>query len=93
MHSSEHRSVRNQLAKRTESIESLSWVTNDRHLHKPPIAASVMTTYRWNITEFASGYDAAAEIVHPRYVEIQDEILRLLPVAAELPIPTLLLTS
>jgi ubiquinone/menaquinone biosynthesis C-methylase UbiE len=37
-----------------------------------------MTTYRWNMTDFATGYDAAAEIVHPRYVEIQDEMLRLL---------------
>jgi len=40
-------------------------------------------TYRWNATEFATGYDAAAEIVHPRYVEIQDEILKLLPLAEE----------
>jgi tRNA (cmo5U34)-methyltransferase len=38
-----------------------------------------MTTYRWNTNDFAVGYDAAAEIVHPRYVEIQNELLRLLP--------------
>jgi SAM-dependent methyltransferase len=35
--------------------------------------------YRWNTSDFAAGYDAAAEIIHPRYLEIQDEILRLLP--------------
>jgi tRNA (cmo5U34)-methyltransferase len=42
-----------------------------------------MTTYRWNTTDFATGYDAAAAIVHPRYVEIQDEVLRLLPLATD----------
>src|SRR6185369_15472063 len=68
---------------RTESIEPLSWVRNDWQLHKPSLAASTMMTYRWNATEFATGYDAAAEIVHPRYVEIQDEILKLLPLAEE----------
>jgi len=51
---------------------------NDRQSDQPFIAASVMTTYRWNTTDFATGYDGAADIVHPRYVEIQDEILRLL---------------
>jgi tRNA (cmo5U34)-methyltransferase len=44
-----------------------------------PTMKHSMTMYRWNTTEFASGYDAAAEIVHPRYVEVQNEILRLLP--------------
>ena len=35
-------------------------------------------TYRWNSTAFAEGYDQAAEIIHPRYLEIQDAILSLL---------------
>jgi tRNA (cmo5U34)-methyltransferase len=38
-----------------------------------------MPSYRWNTSDFAAGYDAAAEHIHPRYREIQDEILRLLP--------------
>jgi tRNA (cmo5U34)-methyltransferase len=37
-----------------------------------------MAAYRWNSSDFAMGYDAAAHIVHPQYVAIQDEILRLL---------------
>jgi tRNA (cmo5U34)-methyltransferase len=40
-----------------------------------------MTTpgpYRWNSTAFAEGYDQAAQIIHPRYLEIQDAILSLL---------------
>lgn len=36
-------------------------------------------TYRWNVTAAASGYDRAAEHVHPHYVEIQDVILDALP--------------
>lgn len=32
-------------------------------------------TYRWNIAGHAAGYDAAAEIIHPYYVEIQESIL------------------
>jgi tRNA (cmo5U34)-methyltransferase len=36
-------------------------------------------TYRWNTSDFAAGYDAAAGIIHPHYRAIQDEILRLLP--------------
>jgi tRNA (cmo5U34)-methyltransferase len=59
----------------------LSLFTNDQHSVKTFIAAITMATYRWNTTDFASGYDAAAEIVHPRYVEVQDEILELLPLA------------
>ena len=35
-----------------------------------------MTEYRWNISEAARAYDAAAQHIHPHYVEIQDEILR-----------------
>ena len=37
-----------------------------------------MPDYRWNTSDFAVGYDAAAHVVHPRYLAIQDEILRLL---------------
>jgi tRNA (cmo5U34)-methyltransferase len=36
-------------------------------------------TYRWNTSEFAAGYDEAAEVVHPHYREVQDQILSLLP--------------
>jgi SAM-dependent methyltransferase len=32
--------------------------------------------YRWNLSDFATGYDAAAHIIHPRYLEIQDLILK-----------------
>jgi trans-aconitate methyltransferase len=32
-------------------------------------------TYRWNVAEHAAAYDAAAERLHPHYVEIQDVIL------------------
>jgi|1186.fasta_scaffold102983_2 tRNA (cmo5U34)-methyltransferase len=35
-------------------------------------------SYRWNTSDFASGYDAAAEIIHPNYTAIQDQILGLL---------------
>jgi tRNA (cmo5U34)-methyltransferase len=38
-----------------------------------------MTTYRWNTSDFAVGYDAAADKIHPHYLEIQDVILGLLP--------------
>lgn len=31
--------------------------------------------YRWNIAGHAAGYDAAAEVIHPYYVEIQEKIL------------------
>lgn len=37
-----------------------------------------MADYRWNESDFATGYDAAAALVHPYYVEIQDVILDLL---------------
>src|SRR5438876_10700951 len=37
-----------------------------------------MSSYRWNTSDFAVGYDAAAEVIHPYYLAIQDEILRLL---------------
>lgn len=38
-----------------------------------------MSTYRWNKTEFAAGYDAAAAFIHPLYETIQEQILSLLP--------------
>lgn len=37
-----------------------------------------MSEYRWNISAFAEGYDAAAGLIHPCYAEIQDEIVGLL---------------
>ena len=39
--------------------------------------------YRWNISEFAAGFDAAAEIIHPYYIELQDRVLDLLPFSRE----------
>jgi tRNA (cmo5U34)-methyltransferase len=38
-----------------------------------------MTTYRWNISEFAAGYDQSAEHVHPLYLEVQSVVLSQLP--------------
>src|SRR5690348_3673134 len=35
-------------------------------------------SYRWNTSDFATGYDAAADVIHPHYLAIQDAILRLL---------------
>jgi SAM-dependent methyltransferase len=35
----------------------------------------VAETYRWNVADYAAGYDAAAECIHPYYVEIQETIL------------------
>ena len=40
---------------------------------------SAPVPYRWNTTAFAEGYDQAAEVIHPHYLEIQDAILSLLP--------------
>ena len=37
------------------------------------------SSYRWNTTAFAEGYDLAAGVIHPQYVQIQDAILSLLP--------------
>lgn len=34
-----------------------------------------MPQYRWNISTHAEGYDAAAQVIHPRYVEVQDIVL------------------
>lgn len=39
--------------------------------------------YRWNTSDFAIGYDASAEHVHPHYLALQDEILALLPSAKD----------
>lgn len=36
-------------------------------------------TYRWNISEAAEAFDQAAEFIHPRYLTVQDEVLRQLP--------------
>jgi tRNA (cmo5U34)-methyltransferase len=37
-----------------------------------------MTTYRWDVSDAAETFDAAAPAIHPFYLAIQDEILRLL---------------
>jgi tRNA (cmo5U34)-methyltransferase len=42
-----------------------------------------MSDYRWNLSDYAVGYDAAAEVIHPRYLEIQDAILAALPWPAD----------
>lgn len=34
-----------------------------------------MATYRWNTNNAAQAFDAAAQTIHPHYVEIQDQIL------------------
>ena len=39
--------------------------------------------YRWNTSGAAEAYDAAAPVIHPYYVKVQDEILDLLPFAAD----------
>ena len=40
-----------------------------------------MPAYRWNTSDFAVGYDASADAVHPHYRAVQDAILELLPAA------------
>jgi tRNA (cmo5U34)-methyltransferase len=42
-----------------------------------------MTTYRWNTTDAARAYDAAAPVIHPLYDEVQRRILELLAKRAE----------
>ena len=37
-----------------------------------------MKPYRWDILDFAAGYDVAAEHIHPYYTEIYEEILKLI---------------
>lgn len=39
------------------------------------IILSPMTNYRWNTTDFAEGYDAAAPEIHPFYAAVQDAIV------------------
>src|SRR5262245_4824835 len=46
-----------------------------------------MPAYRWNTSEFATGYDAAAEIIHPFYLAIQDAILDLLTLVLNSQLP------
>jgi tRNA (cmo5U34)-methyltransferase len=38
-----------------------------------------MSEYRWNLSDYAAGYDAAADVIHPHYLEIQDAILAAIP--------------
>lgn len=38
-----------------------------------------MAEYRWNVKDFAAGYDAAAKHIHPHYLELQQLLLDLLP--------------
>ena len=40
------------------------------------------TDYRWNQTQAAADYDAAAPVIHPQYVTVQEEVLAALPFAA-----------
>jgi trans-aconitate methyltransferase len=42
-----------------------------------------MTEYRWNNAEVATGYDAAAPLVHPYYAEVQDAIFSVLPLKSD----------
>ena len=35
-----------------------------------------MTEYRWNAQDAARAFDAAAESIHPHYIELQDQILQ-----------------
>ncbi|MCA9238670.1 MAG: class I SAM-dependent methyltransferase [Planctomycetales bacterium] len=38
-----------------------------------------MSDYRWNQSQAAQDYDAAAPVIHPRYTEVQDALLGALP--------------
>lgn len=40
------------------------------------------TDYRWNQTQAAVDYDAAAPVIHPQYMTVQEEVLAALPFAA-----------
>lgn len=40
---------------------------------------STATPYRWNLSAAAETFDAAAQFIHPRYLEIQQQILDRLP--------------
>jgi tRNA (cmo5U34)-methyltransferase len=41
------------------------------------------TDYRWNQTQAAADYDAAAPVIHPQYVTVQEEVLAALPFATD----------
>lgn len=41
------------------------------------------TDYRWNQSQAAVDYDAAAPVIHPQYVAVQDGMLAALPFGAE----------
>lgn len=41
------------------------------------------TDYRWNQSQAAADYDAAAPVIHPQYVAVQEGILAALPFAAD----------
>jgi tRNA (cmo5U34)-methyltransferase len=36
-------------------------------------------TYRWNTSEAAEAFDKAAEYIHPRYLTVQEQVLRQIP--------------
>ena len=38
-----------------------------------------MGEYRWNVSDFATGFDESAEHIHPYYLELQSRIIDLLP--------------
>jgi len=40
-----------------------------------------MTGYRWNVPDFAQGYDEAAQHIHPHYREMQQQVIDHLPAA------------
>ena len=66
-----------QLDDASEGIIVMDTETHD--VSKRTIAPVEENTYRWNVTAAASGYDQAAEHIHPHYIEIQDAILGALP--------------
>ncbi|MBA3484764.1 MAG: class I SAM-dependent methyltransferase [Pirellulales bacterium] len=41
--------------------------------------------YRWNQLGAAAAYDAAAPVIHPRYIAVQDAVLAAIPFAADQP--------
>ena len=41
------------------------------------------TDYRWNQTQAAVDYDAAAPVIHPQYVAVQEAVLAALPFGPE----------
>lgn len=52
-------------------------------MHNNPQHPLANLNYRWNSSDFAIGYDAAADKIHPYYLEIQDAILDRLSLPAE----------